>query len=414
MVNPNHVTLNHGGVPRLPRVCVGGGGRAARALTTLVSASVLAAGALTLAPAPARAEDVITTQEYFSYYHLDAARAKGYTGKGVTIALIDGPVDTSVPELKGANIIDKSRCTIEASTQGRIHASDMASILVSPYFGVAPDATLYSYQITTPSTISRGTCESTGKNLDTMPALINQAIDDGAQIISISQGGDNNSESVKWAVARAMSKGVIVVNSAGNTGSDNNADQLSHWSGVVGVSAITPTGERADYSSWGNGVVTSAVGGPFKTRSYDDPTKPAESNGTSNSAALVSGMLALALQKWPDATANQILQVLVATGLNPNHEWNPYTGYGAINGGALVNTDPSQYPDENPLAQKQGGSSPTAEEVQNYADGLVDLAALTFDGSFVYRGTDETLVLLAELGTPNPVHLGTSPRYHRK
>ena len=101
---------------RLPHVRVGWAGRAARALATLASASVLAVGALALVPAPARAEDVITTQEYFSYYHLDTARAKGYTGKGVTIALIDGPVDTSAPELKGANITDKSRCTIEASS----------------------------------------------------------------------------------------------------------------------------------------------------------------------------------------------------------------------------------------------------------------------------------------------------------
>ena len=94
---------------RVPRVCVGWAGRAARALTTLLSASVLAVGALAVVPAPARADDVITTQEYFSYYHLDTARAKGYTGKGVTIALFDGPVDTSAPELKGANITDKSR-----------------------------------------------------------------------------------------------------------------------------------------------------------------------------------------------------------------------------------------------------------------------------------------------------------------
>ncbi len=101
------------------------------ALTTVLSATVLAAGALALTPAPARAEDVITTQEYFSYYHLDTARAKGYTGKGVTIALIDGPVDTSAPELKGANITDKSRCTIEASSKNKGHGVDMASILVS-------------------------------------------------------------------------------------------------------------------------------------------------------------------------------------------------------------------------------------------------------------------------------------------
>ncbi|WP_202812617.1 hypothetical protein, partial [Kytococcus sedentarius] len=57
--------------PRLPHVRVGWAGRAARALTTLVSAAVLAVGALAVVPAPARAEDVITTQEYFSYYHLD-------------------------------------------------------------------------------------------------------------------------------------------------------------------------------------------------------------------------------------------------------------------------------------------------------------------------------------------------------
>ncbi len=104
--------------PRSPFAFVGRAGRAARALTTAASALALAVGALTLAPAPAHAADPITTQEYFSYYGLDAAREKGYTGKGVTIALIDGPVDTSAPELAGANITDKSRCTIEASPEG--------------------------------------------------------------------------------------------------------------------------------------------------------------------------------------------------------------------------------------------------------------------------------------------------------
>ena len=397
---------------RVPRVCVGWAGRAARALTTGLSALALAAGALTVAPAPARAEDVITTQEYFSYYHLDTARAKGYTGKGVTIALIDGPVDTSAPELKGANITDKSRCTIEASSKNKGHGFDMASILVSPYFGVAPDAALYSYQVSTANSISAGTCEKDGEKLDTFARLINQAIDDGAQIISISQGGDDNSEAVKWAVARAMSEGVIIVNSAGNTAADANRDQLSHWSGVVGVSAITADGKIAEYSSWGNGVTTAAIGGPFTTRDDSDPTKFAVSNGSSNSAAIISGMLALARQKWPNATANQTLQVLVATGLNPNHEWNQYTGYGAANIGDLVNTDPSQYPDENPLAQKEGGSEPTAKDVQDYGDGLVDPRYVGAGESYTYRGVDP--VVLDDPDIATPVHLGTSPRYHRK
>ena len=88
-----------------------------------------------MAPAPALAADPITTQEYFSYYHFDAAREKGFTGKGVTIALIDGPVNTDAPELKGANVTDKSSCTIEASPSDVQHATGMAAILVSPYLG---------------------------------------------------------------------------------------------------------------------------------------------------------------------------------------------------------------------------------------------------------------------------------------
>ena len=85
-------------VPRHPRMFVGVAGRATRALTTAISALALAVGAVAVAPSSARADDTITTQDYFSYYKLDQARAKGYTGKGVTIALIDGTVDTSAPD----------------------------------------------------------------------------------------------------------------------------------------------------------------------------------------------------------------------------------------------------------------------------------------------------------------------------
>ena len=144
--------------PRSPFSFMGRAGRAARALTTAASALALAVGALTVASAPAHAADPITTQEYFSYYHLDKAREKGYTGKGITIALIDGPVDTSAPELAGANIVDKSRCTVNDNPDGVRHATDMATLLVSPYTGVAPDATLYTYQISSEDTQPGGTC----------------------------------------------------------------------------------------------------------------------------------------------------------------------------------------------------------------------------------------------------------------
>ena len=400
-------------VPRSPFGFVGRAGRAARALTTAASALALAVGALTMAPAPAHAADPITTQEYFSYYHLDKAREKGYTGKGVTIALFDGPVDTSAPELAGANIVDKSRCTVNDNPDGVRHATDMATLLVSPYTGVAPDATLYTYQISSEDTQPGGTCVRGADTTDSIDKLINQAVDDGAQIISISLSNSEHGSEIKWAIANAISKGVIIVSSSGNGAKDENRSHLGRWSGVVGVTAINTDGTFASYSSWGNGVVTAAVGGPVNTLDANT-NQPVTVDGTSYSTPLVAGMLALARQKWPDATTNQILQSLVHSGLNPNHEWNQYTGYGAIDGGGLVIDDPSQYPDENPILNKPGGSEPTADEVADYADGLIDP---TTNGqvpdSYVYRGADDQVVLyLSDLKTP--LHLGTSPRYHRK
>ena len=405
------VSLSSHAAPRSPFSFVGRAGRAARALTTVASALALAAGALALAPAPAHADGAVPSQEYFSYYHFDTARAKGYTGKGVTIAVIDGPVDTSNPALKGANITDKSRCTIQDSPEGIRHGTDMAIILVSPITGVAPDATLYTYQSSTSTTTSNGSCDSNGDRLNTIAALINQAVEDGAQIISISQSVPESSNELKWAVTNAITKGVIIVNSAGNGAADDNITQLGRYSGVVGVSAINSDGTFASYSSWGDGVVTAAFGGPYTT--YDVNTgEPVTVHGTSISTPLVAGMLALARQKWPDATTNQILQLLVHTGLNPNHDWNKYTGYGAAALGSLVNQDPSQYPDENPIIQKNGGSEPTAQEVQDYIDGVAgSLQIASFPDTYVYRGADEAAL---HLRGAQAVHLGTSPRYHRK
>ena len=397
--------------PRSPFSFVGRAGRAARALTTIASALVLAAGALTLAPAPAHADDAVPSQEYFSYYPLNTVHQKGITGKGVTIAVIGGPVDTSNPALKGANITDKSRCTIQDSPEGVRHSTDMAIILVSPISGVAPDATLYNYQAFTGSTTSNGSCDSNGGRLNTVAALINQAVEDGAQFISVSQSVNESTNELKWAITNAITKGVIIVAAAGNEALPDDITALGRYSGVVGVSAINSDGTFASYSSWGDGVVTAAFGGPYTTYNVNTG-EPVTVHGTSISTPLVAGMLALARQKWPDATANQILQLLVHTGLNPNHDWNQYTGYGAAALGSLVNQDPSQYPDENPIIQKNGGSEPTAQDVQDYIDGVAGSSWLdTFPDTYVYRGADQGVIY--DHGSI-PVHLGTSPRYHRK
>ena len=157
---------------------------ALRVAGTLCSTLALTGIATGYPLTPARADDRPITaadQAYYSYYHLDSARAKGYTGAGVTIAIIDGPVDTSVPELAGANITDKSPCSVTSSSAHRSHGTAVASLLVSDAYGTVPDATLLAYQSIDDTSYAGHDCPMKAGVLPTeVSSLINKAINDGA------------------------------------------------------------------------------------------------------------------------------------------------------------------------------------------------------------------------------------------
>lgn len=377
-------------------------------------ASTLAVAVTALPAEPANAADTITAadQPYFTYYHLDQARAKGYTGEGVTVAMIDGPVDIKSPELSSARITDKSPCTVNASAESKSHGTAVASVLVADGYGVAPEISLLTYTNVDKTSVPGKDCMTAGGlDLTSNASLINHAINDGALLIVNTTGSSDRDDGVKWAVARAVSQGVIITDAIGNEARDESRTGLSYWSGVVGVSAVDTNGARTSYSSWGQGVAVAAVGGPVTVREYPGNSL-VQTNGTSFSTPIVAGFLAMARQKWPDATSNQLLQLLVHTTVNPDGGWNQYTGYGVASPATMMNTDPSQYPDVNPLADKGGGSSPTPEEIAQYADGVVPPAEIVFDNSYTYRGLDESV--LGATTNPYPTHLGTSPRYHAK
>ena len=125
------------------------------------------------------------------------------------------------------------------------------------------DAALLAYQSIDDTSAAGYDCPMKAGVLPTeVSSLINKAINDGASIINYSATSPSPSEYLKWAIARAMSQGVIITTGAGNTSPDNTGSSLSQWSGVVGVSAIGTDGKFASYSSWGQGVTTAAVGAP--------------------------------------------------------------------------------------------------------------------------------------------------------
>ena len=142
--------------------------------------------------------------------------------------------------------------------------------------------------------------------------LIEQAINDGAHIISISSNYPLYNEDLRWAMARAISQGVIVVAAMGNESTEDPEDTLPLWSGICGVGAINADGSLTDYSNWGNGVETVALGSIVVRSGTSGEVFTMQ--GTSFATPIVAGFLAIAWQRFDDRiTANQILQAMTTT-----------------------------------------------------------------------------------------------------
>ncbi|MEM0118708.1 MAG: S8 family serine peptidase [Conexivisphaerales archaeon] len=135
-----------------------------------------------------------------------------YTGKNVTVAVIDTGVDSNIPALAGKvvggyNFVDNNNNITD--TDG--HGTAVASIIAADsktFKGVAPDAKILAYKIFSLN--------------ETTSALVVEAIDraasDGANIINLSLGGSLDSETL-WKIGYALEqKGIALVAAAGNEG----------------------------------------------------------------------------------------------------------------------------------------------------------------------------------------------------
>lgn len=380
------------------------------------AAVAVAVAAVVVPAAPASAADPAITaaeQPFHAYYSLGKIHSAGYTGRGVTIALIDGPINRGIPELEGARIESYAPCSIGSLDAHWDHGTTIAQILVSPQFGVAPGATLRSYTVAFDGDSYESDCAigNWAKGYADLSYLIENALNDGADVISISAGYSGTYDGMRWALARAIAQKVPVVACAGNDSVRDSTDWLPSRSGVVGVAAIESNGRASDYTNWGTPISTAALGRPVARSAVS--LQRGEWWGTSYATPVVAASLALSMQRWPRATGDQILQGLARTGVGGDGgTWNPSTGYGAVDPYAMLTTDPTRFPDENPFMDKGAEPVPSRRDVQDYADGVVDPSRIVGDDSYAYLGFDEYIALRARHGYPT--HLGASPRYHRR
>ncbi|MCM3501264.1 S8 family serine peptidase [Microbacterium sp. P26] len=320
---------------------------------------------------------------WYDAYQVQAAHDAGITGAGVKVAVIDGQIDPSLPVFEGRNLTvseaqpcdNGAASATDSANDSSIHGSTITAMIIgngagpSGIRGIAPDAavTFYGYGSATEKTEY---CESPEAGLRDFAFAVKTAVDDGARIITTSVAM-TASPSDAPAIAYAVAKGAIVLVATPNADSTSyESNNLSTMNGVVAVSAIDSSGDLQpgdDGSPFGVAhadVVAAGVDLPT-VGIFGDWDSSGVTTGSSFSAPVVGGMLALAAQKWPEATGNQLVQAMIATTNGTQHDptrTEDGYGYGAAWLPSMLSVDPTGYPDQTPLMNKPAGY-PTTEQI---------------------------------------------------
>ena len=144
---------------------------------------------------------------------------------------------------------------------------------------------------------------------------MNYAVTNGAKIINNSWGGGGYDAATSAAIVRARNAGVIVVNAAGNSGSDNDqsafypANYITQSDNVITVAATDSQDQLSSYSNFGRNTVT--LGAPGTDILSTLPNNRYGSySGTSMATPMVSGSLALLWDQHPTWNYQQIIAKL--------------------------------------------------------------------------------------------------------
>jgi hypothetical protein len=225
-------------------------------------------------------------------------------GANVTIAVIDSGIDTKHPEL--VNSIGGSFDALGSKEGPHVHGTGIAGAIVAHarLIGSAPEARILAIRAF--GTAPKG-AESTSYVL--LKAL-DYAVLHGAQIVNMSFAGPKDPV-IERSIAATAARGIVMVAASGNAGPTSPPLYPAANPNVIAVSATDAQDRLFAASNRGSHIAIAAPGVDIFLPAPDE--KYQMISGTSFSAAYVSGLAALLLERNPALKPAQVRGILTKT-----------------------------------------------------------------------------------------------------
>lgn len=303
-----------------------------------------------------------------------------YSGNGVKVAVIDSGIDINSPDLKnsiwvnygemlnnksdddkngyvddyyGYNFIDNNADMSPKSNHGTLVAGIIAASRDNNLgiAGIAPNVKVMSLIV----------CDDHDCPRESVKNAIKYAVDNGADIINLSLGGDGSlgydpfyDEVIKYA----YDKNVLIIASAGNGDTEGNGTRGQDMDKIkaspvcnedtrnmiLGVGAIDDANNPTVWTNYSmNYVDVSAPGVDIFSTTvpmYNDNYWYAFESGTSFSAPIVSGVAALLKEKNPSWKNFELMSQIISRSDNFPNGWNVYGKI--LNAKNIINTNNPQ------------------------------------------------------------------------
>ena len=281
--------------------------------------------------------------------HGETLHSRGFRGEGMTIAILDGGFNNAdiIPMLQNVKILGTKDF---AGDNDNIYEQERHGMMVlsciamnQPYYmvGTAPEASFY---------LIRSEDSNTEQLVeeDNWCAAIEYADSLGVDLVNSSLGYttfDNPADNVEYweqdgkthlnsrSASLAASKGIVVCNSAGNSGNNRwkRIGVPADAENILAVGALTPGGLNTLFSSLGHSadgrVKPDICAQGENCAVMGNNGRITSANGTSFASPILCGVVACYWQAHPTLTAKEVIEHVHRLGDRYIHPDNVY-GYG--------------------------------------------------------------------------------------